>query len=361
MKLRLLDLGAQDGFTIQTVYEAVARCENFQDTLILCHPERPYVCPGVHQVVKAEIDTEFCKEHEIPIVRRQTGGGTVYNDTGQQFYQIVLSKQKSKRDTGEFYENFLKPTIYCYKKFGLPAVYKPLNDVVINGRKASGNAAMSAGGANILIGNIMLDPDVETMARVLKVPSEKFRDKLAENISGWITSLKKELGEVPEREQIKDYYLEGWNEMGFEFEKGSLTVEEKEKLNELISKFKSKEWIYKREFEHPELVSVMDSQFTKIKGGHFIFEASFKAEKLIRITMEIIDDHINEILISGDFFIEQVDELEKLENELAGCKIEKEILTGRIERFFTQHQIHSYGATAEDFAYAIVKASKKMV
>lgn len=361
MAWRLLDLGAQDGFTIQTVYEAVAKSADFQNTIILCHPKVPYVCPGIHQVVGKEIDVLFCKEHDIPIVRRQTGGGTVFNDTGQQFYQIVARKEDCPRDMKELYKKFLSPTIYCYKKFNLPAEYKPLNDVVINGKKASGNAAMTVGNVNVLIGNVMLDPDVDTMARVLKVPSEKFRDKLAKSISEWITSLKKELGSVPDRELIKNYYLSGWRELGIEVEKGSLTRDEQKQLNELITKFKSSGWTYKRESGHPALLSKVGAEFRKVKGGLFICEANLKAEKLIRITMEVMDNRINEILISGDFFIEKPDELEKLEEELVGFGLEKDALVKQIERFFNEHDIHAYGVTPSDFAEAIITAKKQML
>lgn len=355
-------MGAQDGFTIQAIYEAVARADgNFQNTLILCHPKEPYVCPGIHQVIKKEIDTKFCKSHDIPIVRRQVGGGTVFNDTQQQFYQIIAKKTECPLEMKDFYRKFLKPTIYCYKKFGLNAEYKPLNDIVINGKKASGNGAMGLGAVNVLIGNILLDPDVELMARVLRVPSEKFRDKIAKSITEWMTSLKKELGYIPARELIKEYYLEGFKELGIEFEKGSLTGEEKECLKELTNKFKSNEWIYKREFEHLNLLSKVDAECKKVKGGVLVCEATFKAEKMIRITMESMENKIRDILISGDFFVDPLDGLDELEKGLVGCEIEKEALTEKIDKFFRDTKIHTYGVTSADFAEAIVKAKKKVL
>lgn len=359
---RLIDLGAQDGFTIQTVYEAVARYDNdFQNTLILCYPKEPYVCPGVHQVIEKEIDIKFCRAHNMPIVRRQVGGGTVFNDTQQQFYQIIVKKEDSPLEVKDVFKKFLKPAVHCYKKFALDAEYKPLNDIVIGGKKASGNGAMSLGGVNVLIGNILIDPDVRLMTSVLKVPSEKFRDKIAESISEWMTSLRKELGFVPDRELIKEYYIDGFKELGIEFDRGSLKKEEEDYIKKLTVKFKGNEWIYKRELEHFNLLSKVDAECKKVKNGVLICEASFKAEKLIRITMETIEDKITEIFISGDFFVEPVDGLDDLEKELIGCRVEKEALTNKIDKFFKETGINAYGATSADFAEAIVRAKKKVL
>ena len=108
------------------------------------------------------------------------------------------------------FKKLLGITVYVYRKLGLPAEFKVLNDVVVNGRKISGNGAGEFGDNTvILVGNIILDLDYDSMAHVLKVPSEKFRDKMVKSMREWVTSIKKELGYVPSSEQIKKLLVEG--------------------------------------------------------------------------------------------------------------------------------------------------------
>src|SRR4030067_2121018 len=92
---RLLDLGGLDPLRAQTLYEAVAAAVGRQlvpNTLILCYPTKPYVCIGFHQELEKEVDIEFCRRNNLTVIRRSQGGGAVYLDKGQQFYQVVARK-----------------------------------------------------------------------------------------------------------------------------------------------------------------------------------------------------------------------------------------------------------------------------
>jgi len=196
---RFVDLGARDGFFIQSVYEAVAKFVGSgakPPTLVFVYPSHPYVCIGVNQLPDLEVDTELCARLGIPIVRRQVGGGAVYLDPNQQFYHVVVPKDHPLARGGveEFFRRVLSAVVMFYRSYGLPAVYKPINDVVICGRKASGNGAALLHGSMVLIGNVIRDFDAETAARILRVPDEKLRSHLVKTMSEWITSLRRELG-----------------------------------------------------------------------------------------------------------------------------------------------------------------------
>jgi len=69
-----------------------------------------------------------------------------------------------------------------YRSYGLPATYKPVNDVVINGRKASGNGATELHNSMALIGNVIMDFNAEEISKVLRVPDVKLRDRLAKSM-----------------------------------------------------------------------------------------------------------------------------------------------------------------------------------
>ena len=142
----------------QTFYEAVARAVDVGDspnTVLLVQPSTPYVCLGFHQELEKEIDVEYCRGNDLPIIRRSQGGGATYLDSNQLFYQVVAEKDSEviPKSVEKLFERFLAVTVYVYCELGLQAEFRALNDVITNGRKISGNGAGEYGeGTTILVG-----------------------------------------------------------------------------------------------------------------------------------------------------------------------------------------------------------------
>jgi len=355
---RLLNLGGLEPYGAQTLYEAVALAVDrgkAPNTILFCYPAERYVCIGYHQEVKKEIDLDYCETHGLPVIRRPIGGGATYLDSGQQFYQVVAGKESSvvPARVDDFFKLFLEPPIYAYRQLGVPAEYKPINDIVANGRKISGNGAGKIESASVLIGNIILDIDFNLMARVLKVPDEKFRDKIAKSMREWVSSLKRELGYVPERKRITDLLVEGYRRIGIELSPGSLTEYEKTVFEQEVKpRHLSREWLYMPQYRHQELAAV---RAVKVKGGVRVAESVHKTEKMIRVTIEVVDGKIRDILISGDFFMIPEDASHRLEEALIGSSLEREELTERVERFYREASIEASGVKPVDFVDAVMK------
>lgn len=159
-KWRLVKSGALEPLAVHASYEAIAKSVasgEAPNTLHICWPSRPYVCIGVHQIAELDVDLNKCRELGIELVRRQVGGGTVYLDSDQFFYHIIVNRKHAPIGIRELFKRFLRPTVCTYRRFGLPAEYRPINDVIVNNRKASGNGAVSFGNAVVIIGNIIAD------------------------------------------------------------------------------------------------------------------------------------------------------------------------------------------------------------
>ncbi|MEM3061564.1 MAG: lipoate--protein ligase [Candidatus Bathyarchaeia archaeon] len=359
---RFIDLGLMDSFDTQAIYEAVgiARSKNLvPDTLILCQPSYKIVCLGYHQEVKKEIDLDYCLKSRIPIVRRMLGGGAVILDSNQQFYQIIAHRSNPSIPyrVEKAYEKLLKAVVLALQKLRIQAEYSAINDVHVNGRKISGNGATVLDEVLILTGNLILDFDYKTMCNVLKVPSEKFKDKLAKSLKERVTTVKDEIGFVPSIEKIKEILKESFEEvLSTKLEKGELVDEERELLEKLRKKYRSNEWLFEIENSHRNL---MEKRGVKISGNLRIVEARYKAKGgLIRVLLDIADETITDIMISGDFWFYPKEKLTWLERTLRGVRLDEKILYERIKNFYIEENIESPGTTITDFVSSIMLASK---
>ncbi len=359
---RLLDLGYSEPYIAQTFYEAVAEAVHrglSQNTLILLQPGSPYACLGYHQDLEKEIDLEFCQEAGLPVIRRSQGGGATYLDRDQVFYQIVSKgSEVIPRDVGEMFERLLSVTVETYRRLGVHAEFKPLNDVVVEGRKISGNGAGMHETASILVGNVILDLNYDLMARVLKVPDEKFRDKMAKSMREWVTTLRRELGEPPSVEEVKEIYAAAFQEvLGVKLVKGEPTREEWGIFyQETKPRHTSREWLY---MEAPQAKRV-EGRAVKIAHNVKVVEADHKARKMFRVRAEMMGEEILDVQIRGDFFVIPKESVATLEEMLEGKKLEEGTLMVTIEDFYEATGAQIPGIGAEDFKDALMKLKEHL-
>jgi lipoate-protein ligase A len=192
--LELFNLGKVPWLETQLIYHALA--DLGREALTLVSPATPYVCIGFHQDAEQEVDLDFCKKNNIPVFRRNLGGGAVYLDGNQLFFHLILHRDNPAIPYGKisFYKKFLQPVIDVYRHIGIAADYKPVNDVLVEHRKISGTGAAEIGACIVFVGNLIVDFDYDMMSRVLKVPDEKFRDKVHQTIKANLTTIRRELG-----------------------------------------------------------------------------------------------------------------------------------------------------------------------
>jgi lipoate-protein ligase A len=361
MTWRLLDLGAVDGFVMTSLYEAVAKAQeehNFENTLILNYPTEPFVNVGFHQIVEKEVDLNFVQQEKFPIIRRSIGGGTILDGPWEQDYFFIVGKKSSDcpNDIKDFYRKYLSIVTSTLRGFDVKADYKPINDIIVNDRKISGNGGVSIGESMVLAGDILLDLPTELMTRVLKVPDEKFRDKLQKSLSEWMTSLCIELKEIPSRDEFRQNLIKEFEkEIEASIEEQELSAIERKYLDGLLKERQKKSWIFMKDMSHENLFQTARSRKIKVKEGVNICEGVYKAKKLIRITMETVENQISEISISGDFFTDpHIGSIEKLEQSLIGVPLNKEDLQQRIIIEFNNLGLTVAGMTADDLVFAIL-------
>jgi lipoate-protein ligase A len=151
----------------------------------------PAVSIGYFQGLHEEVDATACKTAGIDVVRRITGGGAVFHHH-EVTYSIVLplSHPLARPNILDSYRLLLGGIIEGLSILGIEAEFAPINDIIAGGKKISGNAQTRKLGCLLQHGTIILDVDVDRMFTVLKVPQEKTRGKLIEDIKSRVTSIK---------------------------------------------------------------------------------------------------------------------------------------------------------------------------
>jgi lipoate-protein ligase A len=133
---------------------------------------------GYFQSLEKEVDLQKCKEMKVDFVRRRTGGGAVYHETeGEITYSIVAKEEIFPKGIIESYQVICQLIIDSLAKIGISAQFKPINDIIVNGKKISGNAQTRRKGILLQHGTILYKVDVEKMFSLLKVSDEKIKDK----------------------------------------------------------------------------------------------------------------------------------------------------------------------------------------
>ena len=142
---------------------------------------------------------------------------------------------------------------------------------------------------------------------------------------------------------------------GIDTEEGKISSIETKYLGELLTERKRTEWIFMKDRDHEQLFDAAKSRQVKVKEGVSVCEGVYKAQKLIRITMETANNRINDISISGDFFTDPyIGGIEKLERLLVGVSLDKQKLRDRITSSFDSLGLKTTGMTADDLVQAIL-------
>lgn len=355
--IRVLDMGLVPPLRSQAIYHGVAYAMTPEtpDTIILVSPDAPYVCIGYHQELEKEVDTAYCAEHGLPVFRREVGGGAVYLDSDQLFTQWVFQRNRLPLDLERRFALYVGPLVETYQELGVNATLRPVNDIHVNGRKIGGTGAAQMGAADVVVGSLMFDFNFELMARVLKVPSEKMRDKIIQSLNEYMTTMRRELGQAPDRAQVMRAYMRHCAEaLGAPLEIQEPTARELEVTEEIEARFLSDEWRYMKG-------GLRQSGAVKIHADVYLLEAAHKAPGgLIRATARLREGRIDDLTLSGDFTMLPSFAVGALEQAMRGVILDASALRARVDDFYASLNVQSPGVSAEDWVAAIMALKTKV-
>lgn len=233
---------------IFSIEEAILRLkaeDNAPDTLMLYVMRPSAVSIGYFQRIKDTVNLEVARSLGIRVVRRITGGGAVYHDgNGEVTYGLIKLARGLLIDLMKTYCEGIAEAVRC---IGLEAELKPINDIVVHGRKVSGSAGTIFKGALLQHGTLLYNTDLEIVERLLKVPKEKLRIHGVKSIKARITTLSIELGRTVSKEEVAEALTKGFSKiLNVKFFKGELSEKENKLAEKIETKYKSDSWNFRR-------------------------------------------------------------------------------------------------------------------
>ena len=131
----------------------------------------PTVIIGRNQVLEAEVNLDYCRQHGVKVVRRKSGGGCVYADRDN----IMISYISRRGDVQEIFGRYLSALTSCLCSLGLKAEKSGRNDILVNGRKVSGNAVHQLPDRSIVHGTLLYNTDFDALEEAIRPPVEKLQ------------------------------------------------------------------------------------------------------------------------------------------------------------------------------------------
>jgi len=346
----LLDLGERPWQQAMLIFHTLARMG--VEAVDIVWPKTPFVSIGYFQDAKKEVDINYCNKTNLPLFRREVGGGTVYLDRNQIFYHVIWNKDNPNlpKKIKDIYEYLSIPPIETYEEFGIPTKFREVNDIVTSkDRKIAGLGGADISDSMVFVGSIIRDFDYNKMAHAIKVPDEKFRDKIYKTMEENVTNMKKEIGKAPPHKEIKEVLIKKYENLLGKLKPLKLNDNIIRKMTELAKWFNSPEFLYKKTPRIPKGV--------KIKEGIEILYSTYKAKGgIVRTSQEVEQKQIRDISISGDFTLYPKKELNNLEMSLKNTKRETDELKSKIEEFYEETDVQTPGIKSKDFTKAIMGA-----
>lgn len=145
-----------------------------RESVFMIWQNEPTVLIGRNQNLELEINTDFTKAQDMHVVRRLSGGGTVYCDLNNCQYTFITNRDDKDEN---LFKSFARPVVLALKKLGLDADFTGRNDIMIGDKKVSGNAQYRYKDRIIHHGTLLFDADMELLSGSMKAREIKFIDK----------------------------------------------------------------------------------------------------------------------------------------------------------------------------------------
>ncbi len=180
--------------------EVLQHIADYPDGVFFTWVVKPSVIFGRHQIMEQEVNLPYCKQHDIAVFRRKSGGGCVYADEGN----LMLSYIVPSPHTTQVFQQYLETLASALQSLGLNAVTTAHNDVLVDGHKVSGNACYTLQQGTIVHGTLLYDVDFDRMQHAITPSVEKLEKHGVQSVRQRVCNIKPLLQKKDGKLQMED-------------------------------------------------------------------------------------------------------------------------------------------------------------
>ncbi|PZW01458.1 lipoate--protein ligase [Metamycoplasma auris] len=305
-----------------------------KDPIVFFWQNANTIVVGRNQNAFAEINLAEAQKDNVRVIKRNTGGGTVYQDLGNVCYSLIVDNSVDEVD----YQKALQPIITYLNENGINAAFSGRNDMSIDGYKVSGNAQLKTNEKTLIHGTLLFDVDLSKIIKYLVVDPEKLKHQQIKSKPAKVRNIKEFFKDINKEIDLKTF------------------------INDVVNSYIKNEKINWIEFNDKEIQSIENQKINKYDQWDWTFGKNTKfsmvkkeyleGKGFININLDVVEGKITAIKIYGDFLGTQG--TEKLEEKLINSKFEKEEIT-KILNQFDLEAIFAKNFNVDDFLNLLFK------
>ena len=270
----------------------------------------PTVIFGRNQVLEAEVNLPYCRSNDIAIFRRKSGGGCVYSDRGN----IMLSYIKEGNSVGFIFDSYMRRITFALQKAGIAAQMSGRNDILIDGRKVSGNAFYQLPDRSIVHGTMLFDTNFDHLENAITPSDKKLQSKGVQSVRQRVTNLKEHTSMSVE--EFKQYMIDTLCDS-----ERTLTADEVAAIEAIEATYLDEEFILGKNPRYSYC-----SEVVRCQAGE------------LSVVVELRRRLIESIELKGDFFALR-DYADELNSRLKGKSLERTAIQEALNDFATEQYI----------------------
>ena len=296
--------------------------KQFDDDIFTLWRNDNAIIVGKHQNTLAEINVDVVNEKNIKVIRRLSGGGTVFHDLGNLNFTFITNA-KNKDEIKIDFKFFTLPIIEVLKTLGVNAEFSGRNDLLIDGMKISGNAEhiYHQKKRTLHHGTLLYASQIADLSAALKVNPLKFEDKAVKSVRSRVTNIS---SHMPSTLTVETFYQK-------------------------IIEFMASHYKDVRFYEYTDADVAAIEQLANEKYKTWEWNFGYSPKYTFKKSSKSPGGFIEQARIHGDFF--NAKEVEELEQLLIGCPHNSEFIRQKL----SQVNIEDYitGSTIDHFLEAL--------
>jgi lipoate-protein ligase A len=306
---------------------------------------------GYHQDADLEIRTDFCKSQGIDINRRLTGGGSIFFQESALGWEL-FGPSGEPPFRGSF-EHILQEVCNiaadAISLLGVPARFRPRNDIEVDGRKMSGTGGVFLSGGYMFQGTLLIKNEIDLFLRALRVPVEKLKKREIESLMDRVCFLNDLVTPAPSIHSIKATLAHEFAaQLAADLEPRTLTRRERFRLSQEVDYFRSSNWVSSR--SRPEKEGIPCRSIFQTEAGTL----------RVHLWLSPGGKTVRQALIVGDFFTAPNRLIHDLEAALVGSKAQRDPLLEKVESFLSDYPGEMLGIRVQEVAHAVASAAERL-